>query len=164
MMTQSNHRLSRTGLSMIELLVGVTIFGLAMLPLMWMGTTQTRGAYSVGKHMMAGQLAASFLDSLLGLPYSDCLDKIKKLSAKGRMRVLDDEDLKKTLDSIDEAGIKKDMETSFRYFRYQFGHSHDETARVLRLDLEVFYRVDESDQKSEQSVKLSVLKFGERNG
>lgn len=151
-------------MSMIELLVGVTIFGLAMLPLMWMGTTQTRGAYSVGKHMMAGQIAASFLDSLLGLPYKECLEKIKKLSGRGKMKVLDDEDLKKTLNSLQEDGIKKDMETSFRHFRYQFGYSQDVPARILRLDLEVFYRVDESDEKSEQSVKLSVLKFGERNG
>ncbi len=151
-------------MSMIELLIGVTIFGLAMLPLMWMGTTQTRGAYSVGKHMMAGQIAASFLDSLLGLSYKECLEKVKKLTGKGKMRVLDDEDLKKTLQSVTEDGVKNDMETSFRNFRYQFSYTQDEPARILRLDLEVFYRVEESDQKSEQSVKLSVLKFGERNG
>jgi len=160
----NSRKTCRKGMSMIELLVGVTIFGLAMLPLMWMGTTQTRGAYSVGKHMMAGQIAASFLDSLLGLPYKECLEKIKKLSGRGKMKVLDDEDLKKTLNSLQEDGIKKDMETSFRHFRYQFGYSQDVPARILRLDLEVFYRVDESDEKSEQSVKLSVLKFGERNG
>ena len=164
MTTMNSRNLRRHGMSMIELLVGVTLFGLAMLPLMWMGTTQTRGAYSVGKHMMAGQIAASFLDSLLGLSYKECLEKIKKLSGRGKMKVLDDEDLKKTLNSLQEDGIKKDMETSFRYFRYQFGYSQDEPARILRLDLEVFYRVDESDEKSEQSVKLSVLKFGERNG
>ena len=155
---------NRFGMSMIELLVGVTLFGLAMLPLMWMGTTQTRGAYSVGKHMMAGQIAASFLDSLLGLPYKECLEKIKKLAGKGKLKVLDDEDLQKTLQSVADDGVQKDMETSFRYFRYQFGYSEDEPARILRLDLEVFYRVEESDQKTEQSVQLSVLKFGERNG
>lgn len=158
-----NHKHPR-GMSMIELLVGITIFGLAMLPLMWMGTTQTRGAYSVGKHMMAGQIAASFLDSLLGLSYKDCLEKVKKVTGKGKQRVLDNEDLIKTVQAIADDGVKKDMETSFRYFRYQFGYTQDEPARILRLNLEVFYRVDESDQKSEQSVQLSVLKFGERNG
>ncbi len=154
----------RSGMSMIELLVGVTIFGLAMLPLMWMGTTQTRGAYSVGKHMMAGQIAASFLDSLLGYHYKECLERVKKLAGRGKVRVLDDEDLQKTLQAVADAGVQKDMETSFRNFRCQFGYSEDSGARILRLDLEVYYRVDESDQKTEQSVKLSVLKFGERNG
>lgn len=152
------------GMSMIELMVGVTIFGLAMLPLMWMGTTQTRGAYSVGKHMMAGQISASFLDSLLGLPYNECLKKIKTLAGEGKMRVLDNEDLQKTLEAVNDSSIQKDMETSFRYFRYQFGYDHDESARILRLNLEVFYRVEESDEKSEQSVKLSVLKHGAGNG
>lgn len=155
---------NKKGMSMIELLIGVTIFGLAMLPLMWMGSTQTRGAYSIGKHMMAGQIAASFIDRLISLPYQECLDKVKVLSARGKIKVLDDEDLQKTLQAVGEASIQEDMETSFRNFRYQFGFSLDEPARILRLDLEVFYRVEEGSPKSEQSVKLSVLKFGERNG
>lgn len=149
---------------MIELLIGVTIFGLAMLPLMWLGSTQTRGAYSIGKHMMAGQIAASFIDSLLSLPYKGCHERVKELSARGKIKVLDDEDLQKTLQAVGDESIQNDMETSFRHFRYQFGFSIDETAKILRLDLEVFYRVDEGDPKSEQSVKLSVLKYGDRNG
>ena len=149
---------------MIELLIGVTIFGLAMLPLMWLGSTQTRGAYSIGKHMMAGQIAASFIDNLLSLPYKGCHERVKELAARGKIKVLDDEDLQKTLQAVGDESIQNDMETSFRHFRYQFGFSIDEAAKILRLDLEVFYRVDEGDPKSEQSVKLSVLKYGERNG
>ena len=47
---------------MIELLLGIGIFALAILPLIWLGDNQNKNAYSVGKHMMAGQLATSFLD------------------------------------------------------------------------------------------------------
>lgn len=151
-------------MSMIELLIGVTIFGLAMLPLMWMSSTQTRGAYSIGKHMMAGQIAASFIDRLISLPYRDCLERVKDLAGRGKIKVLDDEDLQKTLQAVGDASIQSDMETSFRYFRCQFGYALDEPQRILRLDLEVFYRVDEGSPKSEQSVKLSVLKYGDRNG
>lgn len=156
--------LRRSGLSMIELMVGVVIFGLAMVPLMWMGTTQTRGAYSIGKHMMAGQVAASFLDSLLGYPYEECLIKVRQLKSKGKLKVLDDEDLKKTLQAVSDASVEKDMETSFRNFKYEFDYSVDEALMILRLDIEVFYRVDESSEKSEQSLRLSVLKHGARNG
>lgn len=155
---------NKKGMSMLELLIGVTIFGLAMLPLMWLGTSQTRGAYSIGKHMMAGQIAASFIDSVLSLPYEDCLEKVKKLSARNKLRVLDDEDLQKTLQAVGDAAIQSDMETSFRNFKYQFKYSENDDDRIIRLDLEVFYRVDEGDPKSEQSVRLSVLKFGDRNG
>ncbi|MFZ5952495.1 MAG: type IV pilus modification PilV family protein [Candidatus Rifleibacteriota bacterium] len=154
----------KNGLSMIELLIGVVIFGLAMVPLMWMGTTQTRGAYSVGKHMMAGQIAASFLDSLLGLPYDECLEKVQKLTKSGKMKVLDNEELKETLQAVSNQGVEKDMQTSFRHFKYKFDFAHDEDKLILRLDIEVFYRVDEGVEKSEQSLKLSVLKHGARNG
>lgn len=149
---------------MIELLIGVVIFGLAMVPLMWMGTTQTRGAYSVGKHMMAGQIAASFLDSLLGLPFDQCLDEVDKLSKGGKMRVLDNEDLKETLQAVSDQSIEKDMQTSFKNFKYKFEYSHDANNMILRLDIEVFYRVDEGVEKSEQSLRLSVLKHGAKNG
>lgn len=149
---------------MIELLIGVVIFGLAMVPLMWMGTTQTRGAYSVGKHMMAGQIAASFLDSLLGLPFDECLDEVDKLSKGGKMRVLDNEDLKETLQAVSDQSIEKDMQTSFKNFKYKFEYAHDTNNMILRLDIEVFYRVDEGVEKSEQSLRLSVLKHGAKNG
>ncbi len=158
------NRNKRKALSMIELLVGVVIFGLAMLPLMWMGTTQTRGAYSVGKHMMAGQIAASFLDSLLGLPYDQCLAKVDELAEKGKMRVLDNEELKETLQAVSNQSIEKDMEKSFKNFKYLFTYDNDSNNMILRLDIEVFYRVDEGSEKSEQSLQLSALKHGAKNG
>ncbi len=155
---------TRQGLSMIELLVGVTIFALAMMPLMWLGTSQTRGAYSIGKHMMASQIAASFIDNLLKLPYKDCLEKVQALKAQGRTPVLDNEDLQATLQVVNDQGIQSDMETSFRFFQYQFDCDENEKDRILRLNVEVFYRVDEGDEKSLASVRLNVLKFGDRNG
>jgi prepilin-type N-terminal cleavage/methylation domain-containing protein len=155
---------SKKGLSMIELLVGVTIFGLAMVPLMWLGTSQTRGAYSIGKHMMAGQIAASFLDSLLGLPFDDCVEKVKELKSQDKIKVLEDENLKKTLQAVADDSVKNDMESSFRNFNYKFDYSLDEDNRILRLDIEVFYRVNEGNPDSEQSTKLSVLKHGAKNG
>lgn len=154
----------RCGLSMIELLVGVTIFGLAMMPIMWLGTSQTRGAYSVGKHMMASQVAASFIDSLLGLPYKKCREKIETLKGQGRTGVLENQDLQATLQGVTDPGIHADMETSFRFFQYEFNYEEDEPARILRLNIEVFYRINEGDGDQLASVRLSVLKFGDRNG
>ncbi|MBU1106008.1 MAG: prepilin-type N-terminal cleavage/methylation domain-containing protein [Candidatus Riflebacteria bacterium] len=154
----------RQGMSMIELLIGVTIFGMAMLPIMWLGTSQTRGAYSIGKHMMASQIAASFIDSLLGLPYKECQKKIESLKAQGRTGVLENEDLQATLQVVNDEDIQSDMKTSFRYFQYEFGYDEDEAARILRLNIEIFYRVEEGDDRSLASVRLAVLKFGDRNG
>jgi prepilin-type N-terminal cleavage/methylation domain-containing protein len=155
---------TRRGLSMIELLVGVTIFGLAMMPIMWMGSTQTRGAYSIGKHMMASQIAASFIDNLLRLPYKECLEKVTELQGQGRSGVLDNEDLQATLQVVNDDGIQSDMETSFRFFEYEFEFEEDEPDKILRLNIEVFYRVVEGDANTLASVRLSALKFGDRNG
>jgi hypothetical protein len=135
-----------------------------MVPLMWLGTSQTRGAYSIGKHMMAGQIAASFLDSLLGLPFDDCVEKVKELKSQDKIKVLEDENLKKTLQAVADDSVKNDMESSFRNFNYKFDYSLDEDNRILRLDIEVFYRVNEGNPDSEQSTKLSVLKHGAKNG
>ncbi|PKL50592.1 MAG: hypothetical protein CVV42_02385 [Candidatus Riflebacteria bacterium HGW-Riflebacteria-2] len=149
---------------MIELLVGVTIFALAMMPLMWLGSSQTRGAYSIGKHMIASQIAASFIDNLLKLPYKECLDKVKVLRAQGRTGVLQNEDLQATLQVVNDQGIQNDMETSFRFFQYEFSYDENEEDRILRLNVEIFYHVVEGDDRSLASVRLFVLKFGDRNG
>lgn len=158
------HHKTRHGMSMIELLVGITIFGLAMVPLLWLGSSTTRGAYSVGKHMMASQLAASFLDSLLGLPYKECCEKIAELKGQGRTGVLQNQDLQTTLQVVNDEGIQSDMETSFRYFQSEFNFDEDEDDRILRLNVEIYYRVVEGDDSVLASVRLSVLKFGDRNG
>ncbi len=154
----------RKGLSMIELLVGITIFGLAMVPLLMMGTSTTTGAYSVGKHMMAGQVAASFLDKLLGLSYDKCLEKAQELSKRGKTKVLKDDDLKEVLTSITDKSVHDDMERAFKYFLYEVSFSNDDSEKILRLDVEVFYRVIEGEPKTEQSLRLSVLKYGAKNG
>ncbi|HAE40557.1 MAG TPA: hypothetical protein DCG57_18275 [Candidatus Riflebacteria bacterium] len=164
MMIKERHKTTRLGMSMIELLVGITIFGLAMVPLLWLGSSTTRGAYSVGKHMMASQIAASFLDSLLGLPYKECREKIAELKGRGRTDVLQNQDLQATLQVVNDEGIQRDMETSFRYFQSEFGFDEDEDDRILRLNVEIFYRVVEGDGSVLASVRLSVLKFGDRNG
>lgn len=158
------HGRLRRGLSMIELLVGVTIFALAMMPLMWMGTSQTRGAYSIGKHVMASQIAASFIDSLLKLPYKECLEKVQELQSQGRTAVLENQDLQATLQVVNDPGVQSDMETSFRFFQYEFSYDENEKDLILRLNIEIFYRVDEGDEKSLASVRLPALKFGDRNG
>lgn len=153
----------KNGFSMLELLVGLVIFGLGMVPILWLGTTQSRGAYSTGKHMMAGQLAASFLDSMLGLSYKDCLAKAQQTASFGRISVLENEEIIEMIDKVDDASVRNDMEVSFKHFVYKLKYHHDSDNRVIRLDIEVFYRVVEGEPDSEQSVQLSVLKFGDKN-
>lgn len=155
---------SQTGFSMIELLIGVTIFGLAMVPLMWMSTKTTSGTYSVGKHMMAGQIAASMLDRLIALPYDECCKEAKKMQGNGKSKVMSDEDFTNILKLVKNKGVEKDMKRSFKHFQYKIILTPNLKTKTARIDVSVFYRVREGSEKSEQSLKLSVLKFGVKNG
>lgn len=159
------NRRNRKAFSMVELLLGIGIFGLAILPLIWLGHNQTKGAYSVGKHMMAGQIATSFLDEKLKLSFEDCLKEMKSLKGK-KEKILDNEHLMEMVQGLDSETATNDMETSFRNFYYSFTYDYSDASseKILRVNIEVFYRVVENDKKTEQSVKLSALKFGDKNG
>lgn len=156
---------NRKAFSMIELLMGICIFGLAILPIIWLSTSQTKTAYSVGKHMMAGQLATTFLDEKLKLPFEDCRNEVKAVSGKF-FKVLDSENLREMISDLDSETAINDIEVSFKYFRYRFTHddSQAESHKIFRVNIEVFYHVSEGDPRSEQSLKLSALKFGDKNG
>lgn len=155
---------NRKAFSMVELLLGIGIFGLAILPLIWVSQSQTRGAYSVGKHMMAGQLASSFLDQKLKMSYSECLEDMKNWG--NSKSVIDDEELQllKMVENLDSESAENDFRTSFRNFSYIFYGEKDEAKKIIRIDVEVHYRVSENDPRTDQFVRLSALKHGDLNG
>ena len=149
---------------MIELLVAVIIFGLAMVPLMWMSTRTTSHTYSIGKHMMAGQIAASLLDRLMALKYNDCCNMARKLSKENKAKVMDDKEFIAILKLANDKNVEKDMKRSFKNFKYQVTLTEDKKTKTARIDVMVYYQVTEGNPKTEQSVELSAIKFGVING
>ena len=69
--------------SMVEVMVAIVVFALAILPLVWLSSKQTKEAFHVGKHMMAGQLAATFMDNILHRDYDDVSNIAKKSPYEG---------------------------------------------------------------------------------
>lgn len=156
------------GMSMIEILVGLVIFSLAMIPLLSFGFTTTRGTHSVGKHMMAGQLAASLMDRLLSKPYADSLAGAKALSDLGWTDAMSDPLLMSILDHASLAGkkseIEKDLRKSFRFFQTRVAvktASGEDTDQMFLLTIEVSWRVDDGIEKSRQSIDLKAIKYRE---
>lgn len=154
------------GMSMIEILVGLVIFSLAMIPLLSFGFTTTRGTHSVGKHMMAGQLAASLMDRLLAKPYDECLANAKTLASKGWSDALSDPLLISILDHASLAAkkseIEKDLRTSFRFFKTRVivkNASGEEADRMFLLTVEVSWRIDDGSESSRQSIDLKAVKY-----
>ncbi len=165
---------NKKAFSMIELMVGVCIFALAILPIVWLGSRQTSNAFSAGKHMMAGQLASSYMDDIIRRPYKD----IEALSLPISGNVLDSpkHNLKNPFDILtlrdsladntSEDGIhspKENMDASFRRFRYEINKfTENKDKKIIGIEVTVYYRVKENDENTEQSVKLYALKHGER--
>lgn len=114
--------------------------------------------------MMAGQIAASILDRLIALPYDECCVAAKKIQSKNKAKVMNDVEFTKILKLVKNKGVEKDMERSFKNFKYQVKFTEEKKDLTIRIDATVFYRVREGSEKSEQSLKLSVLKFGAKNG
>lgn len=153
--------MKRHGWSMLELLVGIVIFSFAMLPLLSLGISTSRGAYSVGKHMMAGQIASTLMDRLLGLSYEDCQKEIK---GKASGSVMDDPllvDVLKQPALSGSAAVKNDLDRSFKFFKYELSSSKEEDARVFEITVKVSWRVDEGKEESRQYMVLRSLKFKE---
>ena len=174
----------RKAFTMIEVLMGICIFSLAILPIVWLNSRQTKSAFSAGKHMMAGQLAASYMDNLLKRPYKELAEKVTvtntTLITGDVLQAADGTyenmfDLQETLGSInsnnpdDEVrSVEDNMKNAFKNFKYKIELTKKEssTEKVIRIDVEVLYLVEEGDRnrKSEQSVKLTALKYGNLDG
>ncbi len=160
---------SASGLSMLELLVGFVIFSFAMIPILTFSQSSTRGTYSVGKHMMAGQICASIMDRLLALPYEESLKEAKGLESKDWIEVMNDPLLEKILDAPDLPGskdqFKEDLKKSFRFFKFKVvttpGSDSGEKDQLFRLTVLVSWRVDEGSEGSRQSLLLDSIKYKE---
>ncbi len=173
----------RKAFTMIEVLMGICIFSLAILPIVWLNSRQTKSAFSAGKHMMAGQLAASYMDNLLKRSYKELAEKVTTTNTTITGDVLQTADntyenmfdLQETLGSIngnnseDEVrSVEDNMKNAFKNFKYKIELTKKENnkEKVIRIDVEVLYLVEEGDRsrKSEQSVKLTALKYGNLDG
>lgn len=165
---------SRKAFSMIEVMCAICIFALAVLPLIWLSSSQTKTAYSASKHLMAGQLAASYMDNLLKRPY----DELKKTNITNN-KVLDSlpndyenmfdlqkliEDLKEEDSESSNHTAEENMKASFKHFKYSITIKKDTNKNVAWITVEVSYRVVEGKEEPRQSVILSALKYGEKNG
>lgn len=170
-------KLRRKAFSMIELMVGVCIFALAILPLVWMSSKQTTGAYHVGKHMMAGQLAASYMDNILSRDYDYLVTEVLKNkksveisgdvlnpsnSLKGFMN------LKEMAESLENDKANENIQASFKKFKYSISLEHNSNEAAIRVGVDVSYLVVESNsssaEKTRQHLKIWAIKYGEKDG
>ena len=172
-------RISKHAFSMIELMVGVCIFALAILPLIWLSSKQTSGAFHVGKHMMAGQLAASYMDNIIHRDYKEILEIKDSIRGEIKGKVLEPPDtikhfmdLKSLAESLDNEKANENIQSSFKFFRFKITITENADEMAIRVKVDVSYLVNESkkndsitdDKKAtRQFLSIQAIKYGEKN-
>ena len=169
-------KLSRQAFSMIELMVGICIFALAILPLVWMSSKQTTGAYHVGKHMMAGQLAASYMDNILSRDYEyiveNILNKKNEITIEGDVlkssnSIKNFMNLREIADSLENEKASDNIQASFKNFKYKITITNNSGERAIIVSVEVSYLVNETNKRKSGdktgSLIIHAIKYGEKN-
>ena len=165
--------INKQAFTMIEIMAAICIFALAVLPMIWLGTSQTQGTYSAGKHMMAGQLAASYMDNILKRPYeeiekddfpTEIKHKVLASNADSSKTFVLSELINGLENNEETRSAKENIEASFRNFRYEINIDKSSKAKkIIKIDIKVFYRIVEKSTK-EEYVELHAIKFGDTNG
>ncbi len=171
--------------SMVEVMVGIVIFALAILPLVWLSSRQTKEAFHVGKHMMAGQLAATYMDNLLNRDYDDVAKIAKKGSYKGDVlespsttnsKIKGFYNLSEMIEGLENEKANENIKISFRNFKYEIKMEEKDndsryinkktkfemSGKAIFIEVSVSYLVqDGARNTNRQSLTIRAVKYGE---
>ena len=170
--------------SMVEVMVGIVVFALAILPLVWLSSKQTKEAFHVGKHMMAGQLAATFMDNILHRDYDDVAKIANKkayyegdvLESSTDSEITDFFNLFEMIEGLENEKANENIRASFRNFKYKITLSENkkdsynsktkEYGRAIFISVEVSYLVSDgaknmNERSNRQYLTIHAVKYGE---
>ena len=92
-------------------------------------------------------------------------DEIKQYKEELKVAIDNLKEVVNTLEGDSDLRSAEDnINAVFKNFTYSITIKKDETNKIARIDVIVYYNVVENDSRTAQSVSLSALKFGEKNG
>lgn len=156
----------RSGLTLIEVMIGVMILTFGMLPLLNLSSTTTRTAYAGTRHLLAGQIAASVLDRLSGLRFDACRAAATALA--GSRSVLGDPELVSVLEAgdIGSTGAKTigdDLKRQLRSFEFgvvlEEPRAASEKGQLFTMVVSVTWLDDGQTQGAKRRYELGMVKF-----
>lgn len=172
----------RPGMSLMEVLISVVVVGLALVPFLTMTFSTSKQIASVGRHLVAAQVARSVMDRLLDLPHDECRREAEALMAAGEMAVEADPEwgpsLAATVAPAGEGtggagssggaagGIDEGARTRlFQDMRYAVQvlppPTPEEQARLFLLEVTVSWTPDRTGSVR-QSYRIKTIKYQER--
>ncbi|HOT29154.1 MAG TPA: hypothetical protein PLU72_13295 [Candidatus Ozemobacteraceae bacterium] len=157
------------GLSLIEILVAVLLFGALLTPLMVASIHQTSDAYSISHHLLAGIIAESILSSIVAEEFDVARQRIAE-SGAGDHAVLDSPDFFQKLLSHpklkDAAGvIAADTGRDLRSFRYRMEYieptDQGEKGLMFLVRVTVTWTLRDNIEQTRQEITLEAIKYHE---
>ncbi len=163
-------------MSLMEVLISVVVVGLALIPFLTMTFSTSRQIASVGRHLVAAQVARSVMDRLLDLPHDECRREAEALMAAGEMAVEADPEwgpsLAATAEPAGGAGggpagaIDEGARTRlFQDMRYAVqvlpAPTPEEQARLFLLEVTVSWTPDRTGSVR-QTYRIKTIKYQER--
>lgn len=164
----TDRRSVRSGLTLIEVMIGAMILTFGMLPLLNLSSTTTRTAYAGTRHLLAGQIAASVLDRLSALRFEACRAAATALS--GPRSVLADPELVSVLEAGDFGStgartIGEDLKRQLRSFEFgvvlEEPRAVGEKGQLFTVVVSVTWLDDGQTQGAKRRYELGMVKFRE---
>jgi hypothetical protein len=153
----------RHGFSVLELLLGVVIFSFAMIPMLSLSMSSTRGAFSITKHMMGTQIAQSLLDRYMAMPFDQARTTLTT-GVKGE--VVKDPELLKILEMPAIASAKSkihdDFLRAFKGFVYEAGISDGtgpDAGQAYLVRVKVAWALDEAPSRMDQQMTVAAIRY-----
>lgn len=154
-------RNNQYGFSMVELLLGITILSLGILPLFFLGSTSTQQAYDIGRHVLASEVGRAILDRFRSLPFQDCMSTWPYYT--GENHVLDDPMFEELLEIPGSEKLIADSRKNLENFTYSVKATYDvpDFPRVMRLYISIRFPRTRNPDSPITEVVMDTLKFRE---
>lgn len=157
---------SKKAFTLAEILVAICAFAVMALPMLFSTSNQNKNAYSVTKHLIASQIAATLMDKFMSKSYSDLIKEynISQTYDSGEIALSSagaDDIIKKIIDSSDEA-IKKELNKDLKTFKYKIYCENFKNNNKKRLYVRV--KVSYSPLNNKEDNKTSIILEGLKHG
>lgn len=171
------------GLSLLEVLLGVVIFGIAMLPVLSLSQSSAKETYSMAKHIIASQVANSIMDRLIAIPFSEITKYEKSTvplqesgSSPGGDNLLDHQTFQEMIEGFpaDTSSVKKTeilmpmkdgISKAFKTFTYSVKltkstYSQEQDQMIL-VEVTVSWNLEDSGKGSKKELTRWCVKYND---
>ena len=152
---------SKRAFSMIELLLGVALLAVGIIPLFTIGSQNTKQAFNARKHIIASEIARSVLNRYRALSFLDCRRALGNQTFP--IRVQDDTMVGEVLAATVPNALRKDFARDLKSIAYSVVARYDRMIDPCQVHLRVIvsYPAGMSKNSTRVILEMEAVKFRE---